>query len=146
MAHAPQGAFLGPARPAPNLLRFDDRRDGLDNLAQVLPPIYVMVYVKHGKLDAASLVKKMTITYFLALPFVLNDDGELVPGEAEERLSADDAMHEARLMVETSFLGAAAFSCIEDRAAGVTDLVVIEQFGAVPRQPCESYLSRLSPP
>ena len=38
----------------------------------------------------------MAVTYFVALPFVANDDGELVAGEAQERLSAAAAVFEAR--------------------------------------------------
>ena len=62
----------------------------------------------------------------------MNDDGELVPGEAEERLSAAAAVQEARRMVATSFLGAIAFSRTKDLATGeYEDAVVIERFGAV---------------
>ena len=75
----------------------------------------------------------MAVTYFVALPFVANDDGELVPGEAQERLSASAAVREARRMAASDFPGAVAFSRSGDPATGeFNDAVVIEQFGAVP--------------
>jgi hypothetical protein len=74
----------------------------------------------------------MAITYFVALPFVANEDGELIPGEAQERLSAGAAVREARRMTLTA-AGAVAFSRTGDPATGeFDDAVVIEQFGAVP--------------
>ena len=75
----------------------------------------------------------MAVTYFVALPFVANDDGELVAGEAQERLSAAAAVCEARRMAESAFTGAVAFSRTGDLATGeFDDAVVIERFGAVP--------------
>ncbi len=73
-----------------------------------------------------------TVTYFVALPFVRNDDSELVAGEAQERQSAGAAESAARRMAETS-LGAVAFSRSGDPASGeFEDAVVLRAFGEVP--------------
>ena len=37
----------------------------------------------------------MGVTYYVALPFVRNEDGELVPSEAQERQTASDAVRAA---------------------------------------------------
>ena len=51
----------------------------------------------------------MPVTYFVALPFVRNAEGELVPGEAQDRQSASASESLARRMAETA-AGAVAFS------------------------------------
>ena len=72
------------------------------------------------------------VTYFVALPFVRNDEGELVAGEAQERQTAGAAVREARRMTLVS-PGAVAFSRTGDPAIGeFEDAVVIERFGEVP--------------
>ena len=74
----------------------------------------------------------MPVTYYVALPFVRNDEGELVPGEAQDRQSAAAAESLARKMAETS-AGAVAFSRTGEPASGeFEDAVVIRSFGEVP--------------
>ena len=72
------------------------------------------------------------VTYFVALPFVLNGDGKLVASEAQDRQSAGAAESAARRMADTS-AGAVAFSRTGDPASGeFEDAVVLRQFGEVP--------------
>ena len=72
------------------------------------------------------------VTYFVALPFVRNENGELVAGEAQERQSAGAAESAARRMLETS-PGAVAFSRTGDPQSGeFEDAVVLREFGEVP--------------
>ena len=72
------------------------------------------------------------VTYFVALPFTRNEDGELVAGEAQERQTASAALREARRMTMTA-AGAVAFSRTGDPGIGeFEDAVVIERFGEVP--------------
>ena len=74
-----------------------------------------------------------TVTYFVALPFVRNEEGALVAGEAQERQSAGAAESAARRMAETS-AGAVAFSRKGDPATGeFEDAVVLREFGEVVR-------------
>ncbi len=74
----------------------------------------------------------MSVTYYVALPFVRNEEGELVPGEAQDRQSASAAESLARKMAETS-AGAVAFSRTGEPASGeFEDAVVIRSFGEVP--------------
>jgi hypothetical protein len=52
------------------------------------------------------------VTYFVALPFVRTDDGDLVAGEAKELQTASAAMREGQRMAATAaarsrFLGRA---------------------------------------
>ena len=73
-----------------------------------------------------------SVTYFVAMPFTRDDDGELVPGEAQERQSASAVESAARRMAETS-AGAVAFSRTGDPATGeFEDAVVLREFGEVP--------------
>ena len=72
------------------------------------------------------------VTYYVALPFLRNDDGDLIAGEAQERQSAGAALREARRMLETS-AGAVAFSRAGDPSTGdFDDAVVLERFGETP--------------
>jgi hypothetical protein len=72
------------------------------------------------------------VTYFVALPFARTDDGELVPGEANELQTAGAAVREAQRMAATA-AGAVAFSRTGDPATGEFDnAVVIRRFGDVP--------------
>lgn len=71
------------------------------------------------------------VTYYVALPFVRTEDGELVAGEAQERQSAGAAESAARCMAETA-AGAVAFSRTADPATGeFEDAVVLREFGQV---------------
>ena len=72
------------------------------------------------------------VTYFVAMPFVRNDEGELVAGEAQDRRSAAAAESAARRMAETA-AGAVAFSRTGDPATGeFEDAAVLREFGEVP--------------
>ena len=72
------------------------------------------------------------VTYFVAMPFMRNDEGELVAGEAQDRQSAGAVESAARRMAETA-AGAVAFSRTGDPATGeFEDAVVLRQFGEVP--------------
>ncbi|MEJ0093424.1 MAG: hypothetical protein WDN46_08295 [Methylocella sp.] len=72
------------------------------------------------------------VTYFVALPFVRTDDGELVAGEAQERQTTGAAVREAQRMALTA-AGAVAFSRTGDPASGeFQDAVVIKRFGDTP--------------
>lgn len=74
----------------------------------------------------------MPLTYFVALPFIRNDAGELVPGEGERRLSSSAASDAARRMADRA-AGAVAFSRTGDPSSGDYDeAVVIATFGEVP--------------
>lgn len=74
----------------------------------------------------------MAVTYFVAMPFVRNEEGELVAGEAQDRQSAGAAESAARRMAETA-AGAVAFSRTGDPATGeFEDAVIIREFGEVP--------------
>ena len=77
------------------------------------------------------------VTYYVALPFMRTEDGDLIAGEAQERQTASAVLREARHMLETS-AGAVAFSRTGDPSIGeFEDAVVIERFGrnAQPRRP-----------
>lgn len=72
------------------------------------------------------------VTYFVALRFVRNEEGELVAGEAQDRQTASAAESVARRMAAT-VAGAVAFSRTGDPATGeFEDAVVIRSFGEVP--------------
>ena len=72
------------------------------------------------------------VTYYVALPFVRTDDGELVAGEAQEKQTATAALNEARRMAEKA-AGAVAFSRQGDPGTGeFEDAKVIKTFGEVP--------------
>ena len=72
------------------------------------------------------------MTYFVAMPFSRDEDGELVAGEAQDRQSAGAAESAARRMAETA-AGAVAFSRTGDPATGeFKDAVVLREFGEVP--------------
>ena len=74
----------------------------------------------------------MPVTYYVALPFIRNEEGELVPGEAQDRQSAGAAESLARKMAETS-AGAVAFSRTGEPGSGeFEDAVVIRGFGEIP--------------
>lgn len=74
----------------------------------------------------------MAVTYFVALPFVLNEEGELVPGEAQDRQTASSAVRAAEDMAKRHG-GAVAFSRTGDPNVGeFEDAVVLRRFGTVP--------------
>jgi hypothetical protein len=66
------------------------------------------------------------VTYYVALPFSLTEDGELIAGQAKECQSSNSAVREARRLAETS-AGAVAFSRTGDPSSGdFQDGIVIE--------------------
>ena len=74
----------------------------------------------------------MPVTYYVALPFIRNEEGELLPGEAQDRQSAGAAESLARKLALTS-AGAVAFSRTGEPATGeFEDAVVLRTFGEVP--------------
>ena len=74
----------------------------------------------------------MTITYYVALPFIRTEDGSLAAGEAQDRQTADAAVKAARSMSRIH-PGAVAFSRTGDPATGVfAEAEVLRAFGEVP--------------
>ena len=72
------------------------------------------------------------VTYYVALPFIRTDEGDLVAGEAQEKQTAGAAVRAAQQMART-VPGAVAFSRAGDPATGdFEDAVVIQRFGEVP--------------
>ena len=84
-----------------------------------------------AKRENAAVADSAGVTYYVALPFVVGEDGEIVPGEAVERQTASSAIVAARHLADVS-IGAIAFSRTGDPATGdFTDAVVIASFGTV---------------
>ena len=75
----------------------------------------------------------MSVTYFVALPFVASHDGA-APGQAEECRSAGEAMRRAEsLSRKEGHIGAVAFSRTGDPGSGeFEDAKLIKAFGDVP--------------
>jgi hypothetical protein len=73
------------------------------------------------------------ITYFVAMPILLADDG-VAPGEAVECTSANAAIMRAEALArKEAHVGAVAFSRTGDPAAGeFSDAVLLKAFGEVP--------------
>ena len=73
------------------------------------------------------------ITYFVALPFTVTEDG-LVPGEPAECQSATAAMRRAEALARSNdHAGAVAFSRTGDPTVGdFQDAVLLKAFGDVP--------------
>ena len=74
------------------------------------------------------------VTYYVALPFTIDDKGEPVAGTGEELQSPSGAMRRAdTLSRQPSNIGAVAFSRTGDPATGeFSDAIVLGQFGGVP--------------
>lgn len=74
------------------------------------------------------------VTYYVALPFTIDDEGEPVAGSGEELQSPTAAMRRAEtLSRQPGNLGAVAFSRTGDPAIGeFSDALVLGQFGDVP--------------
>jgi hypothetical protein len=73
-----------------------------------------------------------SVTYFVALPFGRDDDGNLCAGEAVEAPSGLIAQSRAASLA-TTHEGAVAFSRTGDLSEGVfADAVVIARYGEVP--------------
>jgi hypothetical protein len=73
------------------------------------------------------------VTYYVALPFGIGDDGP-EPREAVECTSANTAIRSAERMARTEgHIGAVAFSRTGDPGSGeFSDAVVLKAFGEVP--------------
>jgi hypothetical protein len=73
-----------------------------------------------------------SVTYYVALPFARNEDGDLVPGEAQECQTSTAAIRRAQSLLATA-AGALAFSRTGDPAIGEFEPAeVIRRFGEVP--------------
>ena len=73
-------------------------------------------------------------TYYVALPFLKDDTGSLVPGAAEECQSSTSALRRAEMLSRAAGnIGAVAFSRSGDPMAGeFSDAKLLRTFGAVP--------------
>lgn len=72
------------------------------------------------------------VTYHVVVPFVRDEEGMLVPGEAQEAPSAETARRRARALVGSKFVGAVAFTRTGDPAMGdFQDGEIIAEFGEV---------------
>ena len=74
------------------------------------------------------------ITYYVALPFLQDDTGSLIPGAAEECQSPGTALRRAEMLSKTAgHIGAVAFSRSGDPMAGeFGDARLLQTFGCVP--------------
>ncbi len=74
------------------------------------------------------------VTYYVALPFIRNDEGEFVPGEAQECQTPTAAIRRAQSMAATH-AGAIAFSRAGDPKTGEFEPAeVLEKVGEVPAE------------
>lgn len=74
------------------------------------------------------------VTYFVALPFDCDAEGELIPGEAQECQTASAALRRAQSLA-TLHAGAIAFSRKGDPATGEFESAeVLRSFGEVPTE------------
>ena len=74
------------------------------------------------------------ITYYVALPFLQDDTGSLVPGAAEECQSSSSALRRAEMLSRAAgHIGAVAFSRSGGPMAGeFSDAKLLKTFGQVP--------------
>jgi hypothetical protein len=73
----------------------------------------------------------MTVTYYVVVPFVRDDQGGLKPGEAKEMRGSSEALRMARSF-GPPLAGAVAFSRTVDLATGkFSDPTILGQFGEV---------------
>jgi hypothetical protein len=75
----------------------------------------------------------MSVTYYVALPFVRTEDG-VAPGDAQEMPNEGAAVRRVEAMArDMAFAGALAFKRSGDPAMGsFDDAVVLKTFGEVP--------------
>jgi hypothetical protein len=73
------------------------------------------------------------VTYFVAMPFHVADDGEIVAGEPRECRSGEGAARSAAMMAaDPKNCGAIAFSRSGDPALGdCDDAVILRTFGEI---------------
>lgn len=78
----------------------------------------------------------MPVTYHVVIPFDRNEEGDLVPGEANEAPNKDSARRRAQALAETPpHVGALAFSRTGDPDSGeFAEGEVIAEFGLVDRE------------
>jgi hypothetical protein len=74
------------------------------------------------------------ITYYVALPFLQDDTGSLIPGAAEECQSSSAVLRRAEMLSRAAgHIGAVAFSRSGDPMAGeFSDARLLKTFGQVP--------------
>jgi len=74
------------------------------------------------------------ITYYVALPFMRDESGEMIAGSAEECQSATTALRRAEIMSRIpGSIGAVAFSRTGDPMVGeFGDAHLLRKFGSVP--------------
>jgi hypothetical protein len=74
------------------------------------------------------------LTYYVALPFLHDDAGSLIPGAAEECQSPTTALRRAEILSRApGHIGAVAFSRSGDPMAGeFSDAKLLKKFGDVP--------------
>ncbi len=74
------------------------------------------------------------VTYYVALPFMRDESGEMIPGNAEECQSATSALRRAETLSRIpGSLGAVAFSRTGDPMIGeFGDAHLLRKFGNVP--------------
>lgn len=75
------------------------------------------------------------ITYYVALPFLQDEAGTLIPGAAEECQSPTTALRRAEILSRSpGHIGAVAFSRSGDPMAGeFSDARLLKAFGLVPQ-------------
>jgi hypothetical protein len=74
----------------------------------------------------------MSVTYYVALPFVRTEDG-VAPGEAQEMPSESAAIRRAQAMAQDSSNAGVAFKRSGNPGMGsFSDAVVLKTFGEVP--------------
>ncbi|MDB5596261.1 MAG: hypothetical protein JWM36_3222 [Hyphomicrobiales bacterium] len=72
------------------------------------------------------------VTYYVAIPFVSNEEGCLLPGEAKEFQSSESARRAAQRFASENGAGGVAFSRTDGPATGDLDeAVVIARYGSV---------------
>lgn len=74
------------------------------------------------------------ISYYVALPFIADDDGSVVAGSAEEFQSASTAIRRAETLARAEgMIGAVAFTRSGDPMTGdFKDATLLKAFGNVP--------------
>lgn len=74
----------------------------------------------------------MSVTYYVAIPFVRTEDGELVPGEALEVQGGPTAISKAG-QLSTKNAGAIAFARTGDPATGeFQPAIILARYGETP--------------
>jgi len=74
-----------------------------------------------------------SVTYCVVLPFSPGEDGDLVPGQAVERQSAESAKRFAKAIVAAGTSGAVAFQRTGDPLIGeFEDAIILAKEGLVP--------------